>query len=347
MRVYVPVLISVLLGAVVGGLLFLLPLVRQNNSRPAGRQVQGAAQPTPARTIGSTPTRVPTPTRTEAARPLPTASVQAAPPSSPDAGGDAAGDALRSAQRLLAAGRLQEAQDEFIQVLLVAPDSEEAWIGLVQIRRRLARDDPGLLRRQAAAYQRAIARGEETDEHYTATAMRILAQASVQAAQEIERGIPPSSEGPGPTSIVLEATPASPTAASSPAARPVPELTPRPRATRRPTPRPTTRVAETATPTPRAPGVAQTAVPTPQPSLDESEPFFLIQIGPVYDANRASEIAAELTVSGYAARVSRPGGGSFYFITLGPYRRSAVEAIVNSIRRRFGSGLPVAVTPAP
>jgi cell division septation protein DedD len=253
---------------------------------------------------------------------------------------------VRSAQRLLAAGRLREAQDEFIQVLLVAPSSEEAWIGLVQVRRRLARDDPGLLRRQAAAYQRAIARGEETDEHYTATAMRILAQASVQAAQEIERGIPPSSEGPGP--IVLEATPA-PTlaAASSPAARPVPESTPRPRATRRPTPRSTTRVAGTATPTPKAPGVTQTAVPTPQPSLDESEPFFLIQIGPVYDANRTSEIAAELTVSGYAARVSRPGGGSFYFITLGPYRRSAVEAIVNSIRRRFGAGLPVAVTPAP
>lgn len=346
MRVYLPVLISVLLGAVVGGLLFLLPLVRQNDSRQARRPVQGAAQPTPARTIRSTPTRVPTPARTEAARPLPTGSVQGAPPSSPDAGGDAAGDALRSAQRLLAAGRLREAQDEFIQVLLVAPNSEEAWIGLVQVRRRLARDDSGLLRRQAAAYQRAIARGEETDEHYTATAMRILAQASVQAAQEIERGIPPSSEGPGP--IVLEATPAPTSAASSsPVARPVRQSTPRPRATRRPTPRPTARVVATVAPTPRPPVVAQTAVPTPQPSLDENEPFFLIQIGPVYDPNRASEIAAELTVSGYAARVSRPGGGSFYFITLGPYRRSAVEAIVNNIRRRFGAGTPIVVTPVP
>jgi cell division protein FtsN len=348
MRVYVPVLISVLLGAVVAGLLFFLPAVRQNDPREARRPAQGAPRPTPARTIRAIPTAVPTPVRTEAARPLPTVSVEAAAPSSPDAGGDLAGDALRSAQRLLSAGRLHDAQDEFIQVLLVAPNSEEAWTGLVQVRRRLARDDPALLRRQAAAYQRAIARGEETEEHYTPVAMRILAQASLQAAQQIERGLPPSSRRAAPTSIVLEATPApTPTRAPSPAARPVPASTPRPRATRRPTPPPTSRAVRPASPTLSPPRVARTPVPTPQPSLDENEPFFLIQIGPIYDATRASEIAADLTVSGYAARVSRPGGGSFYFITLGPYRRSALEPIVNRIRRRFGAGLPLSVTPAP
>jgi len=86
---------------------------------------------------------------------------------------------------------------------------------------------------------------------------------------------------------------------------------------------------------------------TPQPSLDVNEPFFVITIGPISDANRASEIAADLTVAGYAARVSRPGGGSSYFIILGPYRQSVVDTIVKTIRARFGAGLPVAVTPAP
>ncbi len=337
MRVYLPVLISVLVGAVVAGLIFFLPALRQSDPQPARAPVQGAPRPTPAPTIRAIATPLPTPVRTEAARPLPTVSAQAALPG-PDAGGDVAGDALRSAQALLAAGRLREAQDEFIQVLLVAPNTDEAWNGLIQVRRRLAGDNAALLRRQAAAYQRAIALGEETDEHYTAPAMHLLAQASLLAAQQIEQGVRPAA----PTSIVLEATPA-----PSPVARPAAPATPRPRATRRPTPPPPIRTAAPVASTPTPPRVTATPVPTPQPSLDENEAFFLIQIGPVYDANRASEIAAELTVSGYAARVTRPGGGSAYYIALGPYRRSVVQAVVNQIRRQFGAGLRVVVTPAP
>lgn len=351
MRVYVPVLVSVLLGAVVGGLLFLLPLGRQHRPVPSGAGPQQTVRPAAARTIAPTP--VPAPSRAAARPGSPSPAPATLPPPPEAAGGDVAGDALASARVLVAAGRLRDAQDEYVQVLLIAPDNEEAWRELVEVRRRLARDDAALLRRQAAAYRRAIARGEETEEHYTVPAMRILAQASLIAAQEIEEGQPglsPPVAQPAP----LRPTPSpAPTVRVEETARPAPAPRPSPRTTRRrPTPRPTPR--QVSTPVPRSPVTPPPvivtpapATPTAQPSLDVNEPFFLIQIGPLSDANRAAEIAADLTVAGYSARVSRPGGGTSYFITLGPYRRSVVDAIVKSIRSRFGSGLPVAVTPAP
>lgn len=58
--------------------------------------------------------------------------------------------------------------------------------GLVMVRRRMANDDPALLRQQAQAYRRAIAQKIETDEHYTGHAMEFLAQACLLAAKEIE-----------------------------------------------------------------------------------------------------------------------------------------------------------------
>ena len=88
-------------------------------------------------------------------------------------------------------------------------------------------------------------------------------------------------------------------------------------------------------------------IPAPPPApRDVNEAFVLVVIGPISDANRAAEIAADLTVTGYSLRLNRREG-STYFITLGPYRRSVVEGIVKAVRARFGVGLPVVVIPAP
>lgn len=85
-------------------------------------------------------------------------------------------------------GRFREAQDEYLGILvsLGSPDDEAAMRGLITARRRLANDDPALLRRQAQSYLRAIEQGVETDEHYTRRALQVLAQASLAAALEIE-----------------------------------------------------------------------------------------------------------------------------------------------------------------
>ena len=93
---------------------------------------------------------------------------------------------IGAARQLAAAGRVREAQDVYLQLLLINPTDAEATDGLVAVRRRLAGSDPATLRRQAAAYEQAIALGKETGEHYTAGSMKILALASIRAADEIE-----------------------------------------------------------------------------------------------------------------------------------------------------------------
>jgi len=374
MRAYLPVLVSVLLGAVVGGVLFLVPAARQSARLSGAAPPQVAPQPsaaarTPAAAIPTRPAVNPPPAAAAPPRLSPTPTPAPPPLSGPPdgAGGDAAADTLATARALAAAGRLREAQDEYVQVLLLAPDHEAAWRELVAVRRRLAGGDAALLRRQAAAYRRAIARGQETEEHYTVPAMRILAQASVQAAQEIEGGAPPSPGGLGPSPIVLQATPglvlqatpglvlqATPglvlqaTPGARPTVTPTPAASsPRPRATKRPTPRATTPAAPRAPAgTPTAPAAVQTPRPTPGPPLDANEPFQIVRVGPIDTASRAAEVAADLTIAGYAARVSRSEGSSTYVITLGPYRRSVTETIVRFLASRF-PGLAVSVQPAP
>lgn len=80
-----------------------------------------------------------------------------------------------------------EAQDAYLEILLVTPGDEGAMRGLVAIRRRLALNDPALLRRQAEAYGQAAANGVEIPgEHYTRAAMAVLAEASLRAAQDVE-----------------------------------------------------------------------------------------------------------------------------------------------------------------
>ncbi len=93
-----------------------------------------------------------------------------------------------AARQLLEAGRLRDAQDEYLTIILAyrGADDAAAMRGLVGVRRRMANDDPALLRQQAQVYRRAIAQKIETDEHYTGQAMEFLAQACLLAAKEIE-----------------------------------------------------------------------------------------------------------------------------------------------------------------
>ena len=88
--------------------------------------------------------------------------------------------------RLAAAGHIKEAQDEYLQALLAAPGDAEAMRWLVAIRRQLMDGDARALRRQAATFEQAIALGTETAEHYNRESMKILEQADVRAAEEIE-----------------------------------------------------------------------------------------------------------------------------------------------------------------
>jgi hypothetical protein len=91
-----------------------------------------------------------------------------------------------TAARLAAAGHIKEAQDEYLQALLAAPGDAEAMRWLVAIRRQLVDGDARALRRQAATFERAIASGTETAGRYNKESMRILEQADLRAAEEIE-----------------------------------------------------------------------------------------------------------------------------------------------------------------
>lgn len=303
MRIYLPVVISVLIGAVLGGLLF-LPMAQQGRS--------GSAL-SPAPTEGVVPS---SPFRPRLAE-----------------------DALAAAQALFAAGRLRDAQDAYIEALLLVPDNAKAWAGLVRVRRRLARDDPALLRRQADVYRRVIARGGETEEHYAVPAMRVLAEASVRAAQQIEESRTPSARRPGPSPIVLPATPAP--------SRPTPRVTRR--AVRRPVAA-SRRALRPAAPTSR-PVRRPTARPTPRPARTSPPaaaraPLFLVQAGPLVSPSHTAEVLRALRGAGYAGRVTQFVGSPYYLLTVGPYRKQLADAVVRFLTSRFPE-LTVAVESAP
>jgi hypothetical protein len=73
-----------------------------------------------------------------------------------------------------------------LQELIKSPNDPQAMRALIAVRRRLANDDPVLLRRQAAVYQEGIVRGTESEEHYTLEVTRLLVKANLAAANEIE-----------------------------------------------------------------------------------------------------------------------------------------------------------------
>jgi len=95
-------------------------------------------------------------------------------------------DARAKAQKSLQGGHLREAQDAYLEILSLNPKDQDAQHGLVVVRRRMAGDNAGVLRRQAAGYWDAIKQGVETDEHYSSGAMEALLAATLQGIQEIE-----------------------------------------------------------------------------------------------------------------------------------------------------------------
>ncbi len=343
MRMDLPWVVSILLGAVVGGLIV---IVLSGSPKQTSRPIPPPVMPEITRQ--GAPGQV----ETSPSSPAPGRPARAGGASFPTPGGSEV--VVRRAEP---PGRLRERQDEYLMVLLQSPGDQKAMAGLIAVQRQFAKDDPITLRRQAAALRDAVARKVETAEHYTPTAMMILAEASLLAALEVERerGIAAAPTATPPSVALATAGPAAVERNVTPRAsiQTVPSNpTPRPaRTRRRPTPRPPRAVATpppvVAQPTAAPASIAPPpATPLAQASLDVNEPFFMVQIGPISDAARASEIAAELTLGGYAARVNRPAGGSGYFIVLGPYRRSVAEALARTIRTRYG-GLAVAVTPAP
>ncbi|MDR7465583.1 MAG: hypothetical protein QN209_12975, partial [Armatimonadota bacterium] len=312
MRTYLAVVISAFLGAVIGGLILLVGVSQWETLRSSLPRLERGPGG-----VGTLPAPIP-PTLPPGDLGLP-----GLPPAAPTTGPD---PLYAEAKRLLNAGRLQEAQETYLALLLVDPLDQEAMRGLVTVRRRMARDDPELLRRQAATYQDAVTRGVETEEHYTIPTMELLAKASLLAAAEVEqeRGVPPpAAQRPPaqpsppppppavqPTSPPQAAPPAPPTARARPTPASRPRVTPRP--TRRavatprpvlsPTPRPAPPAPATPPSAPVSPPPARATPPstpvvppppapvTPQPPLDVNEPFVLIQIGPLTEAATASEI---------------------------------------------------------
>jgi hypothetical protein len=82
--------------------------------------------------------------------------------------------------------QLRQRQDEYLGILLDNPTDAVAMRWLVAVRRRLAGDDPVVLRRQATAYQQLITSGAESPEHYSRKSMEVLASASLRAAAAVE-----------------------------------------------------------------------------------------------------------------------------------------------------------------
>jgi cell division septation protein DedD len=299
------IIASALLGAVIGGGVVFLAVVKPSALDRAPEVSSPASGP-------------------------PAASAPAAPP---DGAAYETASSLASAKQLAAAGRLREARDEYLTVLLMEPTHKDAMSGLVRVVSLMAKGNRTALRREADQYLKAIATGTETEEHYTVPAMEILARALLVASGE---RVPPPQVASPPEPV-----------------RPAPARTsPRPSAEQRakPRPRPPLRTERATTEPTREPAAAQPAPPPPPPPppavVDVNEPFVTVVIGPFGTNERAAAITGELTIAGYAARLRRQGEGS-YVITLGPYRKSEAERAAGFVKSRFGQNVPVSLTAAP
>ncbi len=92
-----------------------------------------------------------------------------------------------SAQELMTAGRLREAQDAYLQILTLAPGDRDALRDLITVRRLMAGQDAAKLQQQGEAYRQALANGTDTEEHYTRNALEILTMANFVAADQIRK----------------------------------------------------------------------------------------------------------------------------------------------------------------
>ncbi len=314
-RIVVFVILSFLAGAAAASLLFNFTVEIKPRARPA----------------------VSAPSSSPASLPPP---AQAASPAS----------RYEAAWQMVLAGRLHEAQDEYLEMLTAGPDTDQrAMQALVKVRRRLARDDPSVLRQQAAAYRRAIDLGVETEEHYRPDAMEVLVTASLIAAKDIEAerlGRPrraseegtPEASAAAPKGRTQQSQVTTPTLRPQPRTQPSPVPTekplrrgrrsevPAPRAT--PTPAPV-KPQPTATPAP----LAVTPTPTPEPH-DVNKPLYLVQVGRIRDSERASELAGRLTLAGYAASLNRGEEPVGFRVMSAPLPRNVAERRAATLEER-------------
>jgi len=94
---------------------------------------------------------------------------------------------LAAANTMLATNDLRGAQHEYLLILLsVAPNSAQAWRGLIMLHRRWAAENPAELGRQVKAYRLAIRNGAGMDERYSPQALEVLAKATSLATRAIE-----------------------------------------------------------------------------------------------------------------------------------------------------------------
>jgi hypothetical protein len=223
-------------------------------------------------------------------------------PSSPPANA-AIRRVLDRADNLLKAGKLKEAQDAYLDVLLTSdPNHSRAMNGLVQVRRRVTDDSATLLRWQGDAYKAAAGRGGGGGEHYTAQALGLLARASYLAVVQIELH-PPASRGAG------RPAPPSPAVAPTAVAQPDAPVTP---------PSPSTQ--------------AETSAPAPAPS-EPAAPQIIVRVGPLGDSDSAQNMATQFQREGLAVRVSTEISESArrYLVVSEPTSPQIAEARVRSL----------------
>ncbi len=102
-----------------------------------------------------------------------------------------------AAQQMMVKGRLREAQDQYLQILLARSlIDQQAMRGLTKVEGLLANGDPEVLQRQAETYRQAIVQGSATGEPYTPRALELLSEANLLAAREIG-----TEQAPRPTAI--------------------------------------------------------------------------------------------------------------------------------------------------
>jgi cell division protein FtsN len=217
---------------------------------------------------------------------------------------------LAKAEALLRSGKLREAQDLYLDILLAyAPESERALRGLVEVRRRLAFDNAALLRQQDEAYRAAAQQGIETTEHYTREAMLLLAKASVVAAVELEAKGASSSQDRLNRSTESAPSPAMRRASLPPKPAQVP-----PKSVQTPL-APARRVS---TPPQDSPTQAPSTQVIPPLSPNEAGgPFYVAFIGSFADKDQAAELAAQFTLDGYNAQIiTRESGESRRYVVV-------------------------------
>lgn len=232
-----------------------------------------------------------------------------------------------TAWRSLNAGRLREAQDNFLRVLTLEPGRPNAIRGLVAVWRRTAGDNPRLIRQQVAVYRDAVTRGVAAD-YYTPSALKTLISAGLTAAQELETqpesagGVTPVKAAPQPPGRPAKPVDRQAAAAApekhQPQSAPVGSQLTSPISAPSPSP-------PVAAPRPAAPTAGSAAA---QPSSR----LYMIRIGPLTDRDRAMAVAKQLSAGGFPqAQVSAQTG---YRVLSEPLPRQVADKLAATLAAR-------------